>query len=178
MNRRVRTALFALFMVLCGLVALVTIVMPLLDTHPLLYDASSTIEPSRESHAALEPRVDEWPLMLAKHAVSNPVRESYALEVVAGVRQTPLIRLTVSAASPENAQAAATWMGQSFASSLRQSYASRQLAPERLWDKPEGLPLASPESIASLAFQLFVPTLLIAGGIILFRVRNDKTPNA
>ena len=164
-------------MVLCGFVALAITAAPLMDARPLLFHASSTVEASAESHAYLDPKADEWPLMVAKQAETGQPPEPYVIEVAAGKRRTRLIGLTVSSNSPERAQAMATWLGKSFVSSLRQSYASREFAPDRpprVWGVPDSLPIASRWSITGLAFQLFVPSLLIVGGTILFRTRRDN----
>ena len=173
-NTRLDVGIFAVFMVACGLFAIATSALPFLDSGPALFHSSSTIEPSHAPHAALQPRADEWPLLVAKQFQPGRPPESYSVEV-AGVRETGLIRLTASSSSPERAQALASWVGESFVTSLRQSYASRGFAPDqspRVWELPDSLPSFSRWSVASVAFQFFIPSLLVIGGITLFRTRQ------
>ena len=173
-NTREEVGILAVFMVACGLFAIAASALAFLDAGPVLFHSSSTIEPSRASHAALQPRADEWPLLVAKQFEPGRPPEPYSVEV-SGLRETNFIRITASSSSPVRAQALASWLGTSFFTSLRQSYASRGFAPEqppRFWERPESPPSLSRWSVASVAFQFFIPSLLVIGGITLFRTRR------
>ena len=171
--------IFAVFMVVCGLFAIAASCLTYLGARPLLFHSRSTVEPLSASHSALIPQSGEWPLLVAKEAQVPHPPEPYSLEV-AGVRDTGLLQFTVSAGSPEHARSLATWIGESFVASLRQSYTSRGFArldslvpqPPRVWEIPDSLPVVSRWSVATVVFQFFIPSLLIIGGATLFRARQ------
>ena len=169
-----RVGAFAVFMVACGLFAIAASALPFIDAGPALFHSSSTVEPAHTSHSELQPQASEWPLLVAKQFEPGRPPEPYSLEV-AGVRETGLIRLTASSVSPERARALASWLAESFVTSLRLSYSSRGLTfeqPARVLERPESLPSLSRWSIASVVFQFLIPSLLVIGGITLFRARQ------
>ena len=166
--------LFSAFMVACGLLALAGSVLTVLDSTPTLFHSAIVVAPLHVPHSGLQPRVDEWPLLVVKQFELGRPPEPNSVEV-AGVRDTGLIRLTASSSSPDRAQALASWLGDSFEASLRQSYISRGIETDnlpRVWERPASTPVLSDRMLASVASQFLIPSLLVIGGIALFRAHE------
>jgi hypothetical protein len=169
----------AVLLIACGVLSSAIHVLNYLDSAPGLFVASGVIEPSSVLVSSLQPKADEWPLIVAKQSEAGRSPENYKVEV-GGVRETKLLQVRVYGGSPERTRALATWLTDSFTQSLRNSFTNHGFnqPPEVLvHTRPDS---ASPIHYQSLvlAFQLLTPCLLLVSGFLLFRLSKPNEQKA
>ena len=174
----------AVVFIVCGMLAVAFTVFNTYDSASRPYATVSSIDSvSPDLLRSVQPKPEEWPLFVARtnYYAQDTRSNRYTVEITP-LRGTILLRLDVIGRSPERTTAFGLWLTEAFARDFSGSLVSRNISSPKVG--PKSLIAQVPGSAAplrlhpgTLLFSLFTPLLLLASGILLFRVSKAGTPD-
>ena len=168
--------LLGIGMVAVGIGALLVHALSFADTPPTSFQAADFVEIDHDALARTQPEARSWPLIVAQQFLIESPQPPEAYEVRVGAeRGAAMLRFQVTGTSSRRTTALAAWLADSCEQSLRQSLPtpiepglpSVPLVRSQRLSEQHSAPIAG--RWLHVAFDFFVPALLVAGGVTLWR---------